>query len=433
MTVNTPASGAARVDALIIGAGPAGTTAATLLAQQGLTVWLVERDAFPRFRIGESLLPGGNAILKRLGIWDKMDDAGFLRKYGAEFVSSDGKSRVHNVFADGLIKDLDYAYQVERSRFDKLLLDNAVAAGAVLQQPCRVISVKERVGENEQNGWHVTLDNGTQRLEVETDWLLDASGRTAFLGRRLKLTEDEIPYPKRFAVYNHFHSVKRAPGPQGNNIIVTRLRDGWFWAIPLDEKKTSVGVVSTRKREEWKDPNFTPEVFFDNEVQRGEFLRELLENATPLDDFRVTADYTYSFSHFGGPRHLLLGDAACFIDPIFSSGVYIAMRSAEMAADAVLQARQEKRSLSAADTRRYTRRLKSNVRTMRRLIEVYYHQQGYAVFMSPTDRLQLFQAVNSIVAGNSKPGFAVSWRFRLFLLVCWLNRYFNMVPGQRLQ
>lgn len=416
-----------KIDALIIGAGPAGSTAAALLADAGLQVLLVERESFPRFRIGESLLPGGNAILKRLGLWDKMDDAGFIRKYGAEFVSADGASRVHNIFSEGLVKGLDYTYQVERSRFDALLLENAVAKGAQLLQPGRVTATNEVDGQ-----WQVTLESEAGKEVVTTPWLFDASGRSAFLGKRLQLAQDKIPYPKRFAVYNHFEGIPRRSGKEAGNIIITRLRNGWFWAIPLDADKTSVGVVSTRKRDEWQDPDFTEETFFSNEVARAPFLSGLMAQATPCDKYRVTADYTYSFTDYAGGNFMLLGDAAGFIDPIFSSGVYLAMRSATMAADAVLAAHREQRALSATEQSDYTVQLKKNVRIMRDLIEVYYDPQSYSVFMSPSERFQLFQSVNSIVAGNSNPGFSLKWRFRLFLLICRLNRYLPLVPEQKL-
>jgi len=411
------------VDALIIGAGPAGSTAAALLAEAGLTVLLVEREPFPRFRIGESLLPGGNAVLERLGIWNKMDEAGFIRKYGAEFVSCDGRRRVHNVFAEGLVKGLDYTYQVERSRFDTLLRDNAVDKGAKLMQPCRVAAATER-----DDGWHVELNCEGRKIGVHANWLLDASGRTAFLGKRLGVARDYIPYPKRFAVYNHFEGMPRAPGREGGNIIITRLSDGWFWAIPLDQRKTSVGIVATRDRQEWRDPDFTPATFFNREKARSPYLSSLLAQAAPCDEFRVTADYTYSFKEYAGARHFLMGDAAGFIDPIFSSGVYLAMRSASMAADAILAVHGESRTLDSLAQQAYTRRLKKNVRVMRNLIEVFYDPGGYSVFMAPSARFKLFESVNSIVAGNSSPGFSLRWRFALFLLICRLNRHFNMVP-----
>jgi len=322
---------------------------------------------------------------------------------------------------------MDYSYQVERSRFDQLLLENALEKGANLLQPCKVVSAEEF-----SDGWQVTVETGGSKRTFVASWLLDASGRTAFVGRRLKLPEDNIPYPKRFAVYNHFSGVKRAEGAAGNNIIVTRLSNGWFWAIPLDAEKTSVGVVSTRDQDEWKAPDFTPQMFFDREVQRGSFLQELMADAEPLDEYRVTADYTYSFSHYGSDRYLLLGDAAGFIDPIFSSGVYLAMYSANLAADVVMKAHAQGRALSVADTTAYTRQIKRNVRVMRDLIEVYYDSSGYSVFMSPTERFKLFQSVNSIVAGNSSPGFSLRWRFSLFLWICRLNRWLPIVPRQRL-
>ena len=415
------------IDVFIIGAGPTGSTAGALLAERGLNVYLVERDAFPRFKIGESLLPGGNAILKRLGLWEKMDEAGFIRKYGAEFVSADGSCRVHNVFSQGLVEGLDYAHQVERARFDDLLLQNAIDKGAKLRQPCKVINASL-----EENRWQLTLETEAGIESVRSTWLLDASGRTAFLGKHLKLTQDSIPYPKRFAVYNHFEDIPRRTGNESGNIIITRLRDGWFWAIPLDERRTSVGVVSTRKRDEWKQPNFTAETFFNQEVARAPFLCDLMAKARPCDEYRVTADYTYSFTDYAGPQHMLLGDAAGFIDPIFSSGVYLAMRSASMAADTILAANAEQRVLSRGEQSAYTVKLKKNVRIMRDLIEVYYDPRSYSVFMSPSEKFKLFQSVNSIVAGNSDPPFSLKWRFQLFLIICRLNRYLPLVPPQNL-
>jgi flavin-dependent dehydrogenase len=415
------------VDALIIGAGPAGCTAAALLAEQGMAVTLIEKDTFPRFKIGESLLPGGNHLLKRLGLWEKMDDAGFIRKYGAEFISSDGSDRVHNVFAEGLIKGLDYAYQVERARFDQLLLDNAIEKGAQLVQPARVSTATL-----EQNSWLVTVKTADTETAYRTRWLLDASGRTAFMGHNQQTPKDHIPYPKRFAVYSHFTGVKHNTGREAGNIRITRLKDGWFWSIPLDNEKTSVGVVSVRDRAEWQDQTFTPKAFFEQLVARSPYLSDMLENAEPIDQFHLSADYTYSFKHYAGPNYMLLGDAAGFIDPVFSSGVYLAMRSAAMAADAIAKAHAQLRPLTERECDQYTRQLKSNVRIMRDLIEVYYDPKSFSVFMAPGKRWQIFEAVNSIVAGNSNPNFSVWWRFKLFLVVCKLNRYFNLVDDQHL-
>jgi flavin-dependent dehydrogenase len=410
------------VDALIIGAGPAGTTAAALLAESGMKVVIVEKDEFPRFKIGESLLPCGNAILKRLGIWDKMDEAGFIRKYGAEFVSNDGETRVHNIFSEGLIEGLDYSYQVERSRFDQLLLQNAIDKGATVLQPCRV----SRAQFN-GNIWQVNVKTAEGQAIYQTHWLLDASGRNAFIGNNQQIPKDNIPYPKRFAVYNHFENVKRNEGKEAGNIVITRLKDGWFWSIPITDTKTSVGVVSARERPQ---KGFNQEDYFNQMISTSPFLSNLMEEATPLGQFRLSADYTYSFNEYASPRCLLIGDAAGFIDPIFSSGVYLAMLSASKAADLIIKTHTQNRYLSHIDCKNYTKQLKKNVRVMRDLIEVYYDPKRFSVFMSPSSRFKLFQAVNAIVAGNSNPSFSLKWRFKLFLLICRLNKIFKLAPDQ---
>jgi flavin-dependent dehydrogenase len=420
------------VDVLIIGAGPAGSAAAALLASAGLSVCVVEKDNFPRFKIGESLLPAGNNILRRLGIWDKMDDAGFMRKYGGEFVSSDGSSRVNNIFSNGLIKDMDYTYQVERAKFDQLLVDNARDKGCTILQPCKVTDTEWVDGL-----WQVKLrsqqQEQTETSQLQARWLLDGSGRASYYGKSKRLAKDHIPYPKRLAVYSHFSGVKREPARErGGNIIITRLRDGWFWSIPLDKDKTSVGVVSSKHQADWEQREFTLENFFYGEVERSSYLTELMSQAKPIDEFRATGDYSHSFSDYAFPRAMLIGDAASFIDPVFSSGVYLAMRSAELAADAIVKAHQQNRSLSARECAGYTKTLKRNVRVMRDLIEVYYDNGKFSVFMSPTNNFQLFGAVNSIVAGNTSPGFNVWWRFQLFLLICKINKYYRLAPEQTL-
>lgn len=416
-------------DVAIIGAGPAGCTAGALLAAEGLSVCLIEQDAFPRFKIGESLLPAGNAILRRIGVWEQLDQAGFMRKYGGEFVSSDGSSRVHNVFSNGLIEGMDYTYQVERSRFDQLLLDNARARGCQVMQPVRVDDAQLRDGI-----WDIAVSGHTAApARLQSRWLLDASGRRAFYGKSRRLARDNIPYPKRLAVYGHFRDVRhREHSANPGNIIVTRLRDGWFWSIPLDAEKTSVGVVSQRRRDEWISSQLTPARFFAREIRRSPFLTALLADAELIGDYRTTGDYAHSFQHYAFERALLLGDAAGFIDPVFSSGVYLAMHSAAMAADAVVLAHGQQRGLTPRECRRYTRTLKKNVRVMRDLIEVYYDDASFSVFMAPSDRLQLFSAVNSIVAGNTRPEFRLWWRFKLFLLICRANRWLPLAPQQRL-
>lgn len=411
-------------DVTILGAGPGGCSAAILLAEAGLNVIVLEKSRFPRFRIGESLLPNGNPLLRRLGVWDRLDAAGFLRKYGAEFTVADGSNRVHNRFAHGLIPDCGYTYQVERAPFDTLLLERAAEAGATIYQQITAQSVSPP--ENDQP-WLLTAISATgAALEIRTRWLIDASGRDSFLAKQLKLQRDPLPYPKRVAIYRHYHGIPLQPGERSGNIIITRLSDGWFWNIPLSENLTSLGVVASLDR--FRSANLSPEAFFEDEIQRSSQLRHLTRDAQPAGPAHVTTDYSFMHESFAGERHFLVGDAAAFVDPIFSSGVYLAMHSAVTAADLLLQAEKQGRGLRSSEAARFTNRLKKSLRTMRDLIEVFYDNSGFAVFLHPTHRLKLAAAVNTVVAGNTRLPFSVWWRFQLFLLICRVNRFLPLVP-----
>ncbi len=411
-----------RADVTILGAGPGGCTAGILLAQAGLSVVIVEKSLFPRFRIGESLLPNGNHLLRRIGVWDAMHEAGFLKKHGAEFTVADGTTRVRNEFRKGLIPDCGYAFQVERAKFDQLLMERAEAAG------CRIFQeTRANAAEQDEDGWRidaVRADGGA--FEIRSGWVLDASGRESFLAKQLRIGCESLPYPKRVAIYRHFHGVPLQEGEWAGNIIITRLRGGWVWDIPLSENLTSLGVVVTL--EEYQAAGCTPEEFFNQTLGRSTHLQELTRYAEPAGEVHVTTDYSFMHEEFAGPRFLLAGDAAGFMDPIFSSGVYLSMESAARAADLIMEAQHANRALTEIEMRRYTGGLKKSIRTMRDLIEMFYEDSSFAVFLHPTDTLQLAPAVNAVVAGNTSLPFSVWWRFQLFLLICRLNRHIPLVP-----
>ncbi len=413
---------ATRYDCLVIGAGPAGSAAATLLAQAGRRVLMVEKAAFPRFHIGESLIPAANRVLRKLGMWERIERAGFVRKEGAEFTYGPGEARVHNRFRDGYVPGLDYTYQVERAKFDQLLLERACEAGAELLQPAEAVSA-EQTGR----GWRVALKVDDRTETVEADWLLDAAGRGRWLGRHLNIPTDSVPLPKRFAVYNHFKGVARSAGPEAGNIVITRIPGGWFWSIPLDEERTSVGLVALRDGD--RTP---PEEVFRQRVAANPYMRACMGGAEALDRFRVEADYSFLHRRFAGERWLMLGDAAGFIDPVFSSGVYLALESADLAAEAILCAN-PKKGLRPRAQRRYQGQLQARMRVMLALIEVYYDERSFSVFMSPTERYGLFPAVNAVVAGCTRMPFGLKWRFWLFLTICRLNKRLPMVPPVNLE
>ena len=402
-------------DVVVIGAGPGGCCAGTRLAQGGRRVLLVEKERFPRFRIGESLLPAGNQFLEEMGIWEKLQAHGFVEKYGAEFYDGHTGKGIHNIFANGLLGGPPMTYQVERAVFDQLLLDHARESGCEVRMETRLAEATRNDG-----GWNLRLEGAAPDV-VTTKWVVDASGREAVMGRRLQMPRDQLPYPKRMALYNHFAGMPRRSDRRGGNILIARLPGGWFWTIPLAGGKTSVGLVAPLDKS-GESRLRDPEQFFWETVKGSALLTEWMQNAQPLGAYRVTADYCYSHTSYAADGLFLVGDAASFIDPIFSSGVCVALTSATLAAETLLRLERTGRPLDRREQQRYTRYMKKRILTVRRLIESFYDPIGFNVFMHPTDRWKLFAAVNSVVAGHFNLPWPARWRFQLFLAVCAAHR-----------
>lgn len=406
------------IDALIIGGGPAGSCAGAALAKAGLKVRIIETSDFLTPRIGESLLPNGNRLFKHIGAWEKIEAAGFVQKFGAEFETPDGSKRVHNVFAKGYFPNLHYTYQVERPRFDKLMLDHAIEQGCTLDTETKI----ENAIQHEDHIEVQTTDGQT----VHAKWLLDASGRKRCLGKLWKLPTAENPYPSRVAVYNHYANFKRASGPEGGNIIITRKKKGWIWQIPISETVTSVGCVTLSS--DLQKSKLRPPEWFAHCVEQCPAVAQRLAGAAPQHEFESTTDYSHMFNDFCGPRYFLVGDAATFTDPIFSSGIYLSMESAIAASQAILTSGDG--PLSSKAQASYTNTLKQRTTVVRELIDIFYCDAGFAVFMNPTDKFKLFAAVNSIVAGHTQLSLGVRWRYELFKLICRWNRNYRLVPKE---
>lgn len=407
------------IDVLIIGGGPAGACAGTALSQSGLNVRILETSDFIKSRIGESLLPAGNQLFQQIGVWDKIEAAGFIQKWGAEFEVHHGRKSVHNIFSQGLIPNLDYTYQVERPRFDKLLLDHALEQGCTLDTKAQI---KDAIEHTDHIEIH-TKDGQVWR----TRWLIDASGRQRFLGRRWNLPTEPNPYPSRVAVYNHFRGFQRATGPQGGNIIVTRQKNGWFWQIPISSEITSVGYVALSS--DMRASKLRPQAWFEQQLAASAAVAARMETAEATDEYRTTTDYSHMFESFCGPRYFLVGDAATFSDPIFSSGVYLGLESAIAASRAIIRSKKNQ-PLSKRAQRQYTQNLKKRTAIVRELIDIFYSDSGFAVFMNPTDKFSLFAAVNAIVAGNTKLSFGLRWRYALFKQICRWNRNYRIAPRE---
>ena len=416
-------------DAIIIGGGPAGSTAGCYLAQAGLRVLIVEKEKFPRFHIGESVMPVSNAILREIGVWEKVESAGFVRKHGAEFhVANKSALPKHVEFAKGLVPGLDYTFQVERSRFDQLLLGHAAEQGCEVREET-VATAVQPLG---RDGYEVTLAPSADRDGASTStlkcrWIIDASGRDTVFAKPIPNAPVNPALAKRVAIYAHFENVEHSAGKAGGNIVIVRNADGWAWFIPLDGDRASVGVVLTT--EAMRASRLRPEALFRRIVSESPKLTAALANARWGTKFHVTADYNYRARAFCGSRLLLVGDAACFLDPMFSTGVFIALLSAKFAAEEVVAAHRKNVALSWWARRRYTSKLGRNLATLERMVLAFYDDASFSVFMERNPPLRMDRAINALVAGHSDPPWSVRWRYWLFLLVCRLQRYRPIVPA----
>jgi flavin-dependent dehydrogenase len=411
MSVSSPP----QYDLAVVGAGPGGSTAAALARRRGWKVLLLEKEAFPRFRIGESLLPMGNAILQASGVWAKVEAAGFFPKYGARFHSANGQATQAVDFRTSLVPGLDRTYQVERSRFDQLLAQHAADLGAEVRFGSRVDSVAPTA-----TGVRLQLTGSDGPSAVDARWVIDAGGRLNAMATDVPRTTEPSEFPKRVAIFSHFEGVKRMEGRSAGDTVVVRLKDGWFWLIPLDAEKTSVGLVLTA--DELRNSGQTPEAQFAAAVASSAKLSELCGQAVAVRPYQVTSDYTYFHQQLASERVLRIGDAAGFFDPIFSSGVYLSLASAQRAVEAIALADAQQRSLSAREQRAYTRQIKRQAGTFERLIAAFYDNASFEVFMVPEIPFNLRPGLTAIVAGHSRLTWPLRWRFYGFLLACAIQR-----------
>ena len=300
-------------DVAIVGGGPAGSTAAALLARAGRRVIVFEREKFPRFHIGESLLPFSMKAFTRLGLHEKFLRAGFMKKFGGEIVGACSETGTKFYFKDGYRSQTDHAYQVTRGDFDKVLLDHAVECGAEVHQEISV----DRV-EFPNNHVELVVKSDGASKSVRARYLIDASGRTSVLGRQFKIkkTYDHL---QKLSIFAHYDSVWRAEGIDGTLTVLIRAIDRWFWLIPLTAERTSVGVVLDS--EIFRRSKLNAEDFLDQALAEQPIIAKRMTNARRVSQVYVEADFSYRSAGLHGDHWLLAGDAAGFIDPIFSSGV----------------------------------------------------------------------------------------------------------------
>jgi flavin-dependent dehydrogenase len=424
-------------DVAIIGGGPAGSTAASLLARAGHRVIVFEREKFPRFHIGESLLPFSMQTFDRLGVREKLDRA-FLPKFGGEIAASCGTRAAKFYFKDGFRSQRDRSYQVTRSEFDKVLLDHSRENGAEVREETNI----ERIEFKDQ---HVELywrDAGSRvgadlmghdnacpsnaEGEIRARYLLDCSGRQTMLGSFFKL-KSNYDHLQKFSVFAHYENVDRLPGRDATLIRMVRGLDRWFWAIPLTETRTSVGVVMDTTT--FRAEGLAPEPALEKFIAEQPLMKERMKSATRVSQVYSAGDYSYRNLRLAGDRWLLVGDAAGFIDPVFSSGVFLAIMSAEQAADTLDQV--------LGDESKRRRLFKKYSRTINRIMDIYltfvnaWYRRGkefLEVFLNPTDTMQIAAAVNAVLAGNEGKSFAIKWRMWLFYFFVNAQRFLPLCP-----
>jgi flavin-dependent dehydrogenase len=407
---------------IIVGGGPAGSAAASLLARSGKKVLLLEKEVFPRFHIGESLLPFSHRVLIRIEAWEKVKKAGFMVKPGAEFVLSNGRSLQRFWFADCLAEPYDKTFQVERSRFDSLLLDHAKESGASV-----LLGSVARGFQEGPDGVEVEYERAGAIERARGQWLIDATGREPFVAKLLHLPKTDLGIPKKMAVYAHFRNVRRNSGRAAGNITIVRLSNGWFWLIPLDEEKTSVGMV--RPISVFQSGKASPPELFEETVRASRELRSRLENAEAMNSYRTTADYTYRLERLGGSRWLAAGDAAGFLDPIFSSGVTVALESGVVAAELILGQPKDSSGLSPEQQREFTCRIHALASRFADMIQMFYDDRAFEVFMTPHPPLAMKDAMIHLLAGNPDLPLSLRLQVKLFYSLCAMQRRWRLAPA----
>ena len=354
-------------DCIIVGGGPAGSSAATIVSQAGFDTLLLEREAMPRYHIGESLMPEAFRCFERLGVLDQMRNSDYVRKVSVQFVSSTGKESQPFFFKQHDPRECSSTWQVERAEFDHMLFKNAAANGASCVDQARVMDVL--MDGDRAVGVTVQTSDGTSK-EVRAKVVVDATGLQAVIANRMGLRRDEEDL-KKIAIWSYFENAEREPGEHGGATIIlhTEKKDSWFWFIPLRNGITSVGVVGDRSY--MLEDRDSPEQTFADELALCPAMQRRLALSTNIEKYRVAREFSYTTTQQSGDGWVLVGDAMGFIDPIYSSGVYFALQSGIMAADVVVTGLRND-DTSATQLASWVDEFKEGTQWIRKLVDVYY-------------------------------------------------------------
>lgn len=418
------AAEAQRFDVAVIGGGPGGSSTATALAQRGRRVLLLERDRFPRFHIGESQLPWINGVLTTLGVRDTVAGAGFVPKWGASFWEIDGTPAAYVDFTAAVETPVPQTFQVPRGRFDELLLRHSERVGVTVREGHRAIDAAF-----DPDGVTVRYA-GSDGLEqtARVAAVVDASGRAGFVARTLGRHENDAML-QHVAVHAQYEGIPRPEGRAAGDIrILTRAGVGWLWLIPLSETVTSVGAVTPQALHR-RESKPTADESLDHYLRATPAATELLRAARRVSPARFDVDYSYLATRMAGDRWIAVGDAGSFLDPIFSTGVLLAMQSGIEAAEAIdtgLRAG----DLSARRFARYERVVRRRYHYFRRFVVGFYDPYFRRLLFRRSRRFGIYEAVLSALAGNWRPSLGTRLRIQLFFAVVAVKRFFRVAPPE---
>jgi flavin-dependent dehydrogenase len=378
-----------RFDVIVIGGGPGGSTLAALLAKQGRSVAVFERETFPRFHIGESLLPSTMPIFKETGFYDTLAGGDYLLKYGARFLDYRCEDEVYFGFENGFNADIPMAFEVERAQFDQEILAHAQKLGAEVFQP-------ERVKDVALHADHVVVT--TNKDKYEGAFVVDATGRESLLGKQMSLREKHQDL-NNVAVFAHYGNVRRNPGRDEGDIIVSLLPEkAWSWIIPFKGEKTSVGIVCNAKAYRG---GVDMDAYLQSNFDSSPRLKFYMEKSERISEVTMISNYSFHSNKFCGERWILLGDSAVFLDPIFSSGVHVSVTSAKLASIHIMDALKTGTTLQEAGrAEQYQRDLQKGVDRFHHLISMFYNENFVHQMKRTLELPRSREMFTSAVAGD---------------------------------
>jgi flavin-dependent dehydrogenase len=379
-------------DVVIAGGGPAGSSTANFLRQRNRRVLVLEREKFPRFHIGESLLPFGNDLWKELGVFDKMN-ATYIHKPGARFIHEESGADFTYYFDTAIRPGRPYAFQVKRGEFDKMLLDHAASLGAEVRQECKVRDVVFG-----PDGVTVRAEHQGKAFEETAPMFVDATGREALIAGRRQLKVPDGVITTNVAVHCMYQNVDRSNGADEGNIVLGLFDGGWWWLIPFKDGDTSVGMVFEKEFTKIRRGS-TPTEMMDEAIAHLKHLKHFLRDARRVLEVGTQGNWSYRSTKFYGDRLLMVGDSAAFVDPLFSTGVLFAINGAKFAAEHIDAALTDG-NFAAARFLRYQEQCIAGMDIFKSLVHEFYSENLRRLLLSSAENPTMCAVITSMLAGD---------------------------------